>query len=1217
MAQASTFPTFLSVDFDNDTGFRDFRLGAAEAGNAVKRQFEKDMADVQGVIKNALKMPTGASGGLNLDVSSMKASAVEAARSAQALRILAKAREEDARALGDHSAATRRDIQVMQAAAIEAEQEARALATRAATYDRLQTEINRTGNQMTAFTGTNRRLADAQRQVSQASIGAGQQLQDIAISLYSGQRAGVVFAQQLPQMAFALSALEGNTNKTLGRIGAFATFLSGPWGVAIGIAAVAAGTLIAKLWEGEKAMEAMRVASDNTGAAQSALGQMFDLTTGKITSNTQALRDNIYMQMVAMQQKAIIARTEGEKALAESGRGRTSALDRFTTRAQAYATGNGGIINFAEQHLAAQEAAGRRFEGLGRGVAQGGLSREAAGKILEAQRKKLGDETYFGLQDYLNRSAEEFSAAKAARDMQAALGGKLSADLMKPAKPTKPKKGGGSDEVQKAREIEDAVGRAANAVSSLRGQFDEAPRDIDRATKAALDFDKILKEIERREKDGKRTDADKKKDEETKRLIEDAQKRLLPEFKQRPVNDRIKAADKELQVQRLLIQGRVDEADKLSLTHDLMRQVGVQTEEQLQIELRRRGITAEQLDLMYKQAEQARENDRIMARMDRGVRSSRSQIAELGRAYSSIEQSVASLPDDARGALKGLVGNLRQQVNEIIARRVTDSLFGNLFAKLEGELRGKKPIDAATTNYVESTVRANTALIDLTETFIYASSAFRGAANDNALSAGKDLANTASQILKGASKSAGDAYDPNAEIVVSGNRGKSKIDRQQQQAADAMEKSSRSLREVAKGALEGAFIGQTASSLVFGNKGSSAGSAIGGALGKFAGEALGKTIGGTLGKFAGPLGSIAGGLLGGAIGGLFKKTPKGSATITGVDGDPTYSGSGKLRAGVTGLAGGVQDQLGRIADALGGDIGGFAVSIGQRKKKFTVDPTGKGRTKGSGVQQYATEEEAVMAALRDAILDGAVRGIKAGAQRLLQSGKDLEKQLQKAADFQSVFDRLKEFRDPVGAALDTLDREFGRLKSIFAEAGASAAEYADLEALYGLERSKAIEEATSRVAGSLKDLYADLTIGDNGKSLRDRLGAAQAAYDPLKARVEAGDRSAYDAFAKAAQDLLGIQREFSGSQSPYFALLDEVTRMTKTAIDRETNIVSIATNRDTPFASNGAANQSYQPVVSAIDRTNEILVSGFRQLLAANGGSSGIRLDGFVTAPLR
>ena len=164
-----------------------------------------------------------------------------------------------------------------------------------------------------------------------------------------------------------------------------------------------------------------------------------------------------------------------------------------------------------------------------------------------------------------------------------------------------------------------------------------------------------------------------------------------------------------------------------------------------------------------------------------------------------------------------------------------------------------------------------------------------------------------------------------------------------------------------------------------------------------------------------------------------------------------------------------------------------------------------------------------------------------------------------------------------------------------AEAGASAEEYAQLEELYGIERAKAVKEAAERVTASLKGLYDELTVGNDALSLRSRLGFAKEKYDPLAKRVAAGDVSAYDDYAAAARELLDIQRQFSGSQSEYFRLLDEITALTKTRIDAEANVASIAAARGSPFTANGqpvnvAVDNS--AVVSAIDAQTQALLAG-------------------------
>ncbi|HUD29732.1 MAG TPA: hypothetical protein VMQ93_12725, partial [Novosphingobium sp.] len=114
-------------------------------------------------------------------------------------------------------------------------------------------EASRDGT--TAF----RSVINSSGAVRVALLQSGQQMQDFAIQVYSGQSATVAMAQQLPQLAFALSGLEGNTNKTYDTIGRFATFLSGPWGLAVGLGVGVLGTLAVEFLgagnEAEKATE--------------------------------------------------------------------------------------------------------------------------------------------------------------------------------------------------------------------------------------------------------------------------------------------------------------------------------------------------------------------------------------------------------------------------------------------------------------------------------------------------------------------------------------------------------------------------------------------------------------------------------------------------------------------------------------------------------------------------------------------------------------------------------------------------------------------------------------------------------------------------------------------------------------------------------------------------------------------------------------------------
>ncbi len=229
---------------------------------------------------------------------------------------------------------------------------------------------------------------------------------------------------------------------------------------------------------------------------------------------------------------------------------------------------------------------------------------------------------------------------------------------------------------------------------------------------------------------------------------------------------------------------------------------------------------------------------------------------------------------------------------------------------------------------------------------------------------------------------------------------------------------------------------------------------------------MGAQVGGAIGSAAfGPVGAIAGSILGGVLGGMLKKTKTGSATISQIAGQgmqTALSGnSAALRDVANTMATGLLKGLGSMAEQLGGTLGGnVKVSLGMRNKDFVVDPTGGGRTKGAGVKNFGTDEAAAVAYVTQlAIQQGIVTGISAGAQTLIRAGNDLNEQVQKALKFDQVFKDLVNESDPLRASLDELSVEMEKLKVIFAEAGASAADYAKLEELYAIKQAKAIFEA--------------------------------------------------------------------------------------------------------------------------------------------------------------
>jgi hypothetical protein len=181
--------------------------------------------------------------------------------------------------------------------------------------------------------------ANAQRNSLQ---NLGFQLNDVATMFALGASPMQIFAAQggqiiqvLQQMAGASAQsggaaeeagtdIEGMGDKVLetadkakdmgGKLGAVASFLGGPWGIAITVALTALSPFIGRLFEAEDALEGVEFASSKLGDAQAILGGVLDKTTGQINTQSQALLALARAQAIAgrigAQQRQAAARSE-------------------------------------------------------------------------------------------------------------------------------------------------------------------------------------------------------------------------------------------------------------------------------------------------------------------------------------------------------------------------------------------------------------------------------------------------------------------------------------------------------------------------------------------------------------------------------------------------------------------------------------------------------------------------------------------------------------------------------------------------------------------------------------------------------------------------------------------------------------------------------------------------------------------------------------------
>lgn len=1168
------------------------------------------------------------------------------------------------------------------------------------------------------------RSVGAQRAMRQAMLQSGQQLQDIAISLYSGQQASVVFAQQLPQLAFAFTGLEGSANKTQARIGRLANFLSGPWGLAVGLAVGVVGTLISEMLglgdETEKTEKKSRsfievlndskssweevakaardyadqqeknrqvtLASIATEAAATAerlksaiaireqlkadLEAYESITRRGAQSESQDVvrqgafaRADRTRQAITENQKSLDALTAaagevvikaadtiakiqsdptakitaGFDVLRDSARKTIKDVDALAARLAELNRQEAAALKAARDATRASSSANRQYGreidvDQARSIAVGAGLRVTSGLRSRAEQQRLYD-TVRTPQNPV--ALPGTSAHERGNALDIAFGAGVSPASIRKAfqdegvRLTKILKetghyhiewstSGADKAVREAQQVEDYGKRAAESIARITERFDAQPRAIDQATQATRQLDDITKELGERNLLNPDAVAQ----------IEKA-RAAIADFKQRPFDDFERETNRQLQVQGLVLSGREREADVLQETWRIAESIGFETKDQVRF---------------VRDVVEARYDE--MQAMER-IRDVQSAYLDATR---SVRQEVEAILSG-----QGKFSNFKTIFRNLQGRVLTEQIFGDVFRDLDTWVKKNTGLGRATDEFTQSTEKAGDALERLSKrvdainmpTGTVTGGTRAAAANDN-------------QSLQNAFDAQfGAPLGPNGEIIVTGRR--PVLSPEQKKAAKlaievpkgtvlAMspqsyfdEMSNRLGVRLAEalnstfgtgffsrfqGVISGAFSGSATGGIPGGiigaikgidglpkefskvlgkaGEGAATGTAAAGIM-KALGiktSTTGAQIGGAIGSALPiPGGQIIGSILGGLVGGLFKKTKYGSATIGNLDGvlgvTGTTGNSGQYIKAAGENADSILSGIDRIAQALGATVNASAgaVSIGYYKGKVRVDPTGAGRTKSQVDFGKDGLAEAIQYATLDLIKDGVLTGLRQGTQTLLKNAKDLDSGLQKAVDFEGVFAQLKAIKDPVGAALDALDKEFGRLQTVFKEASASTEEYASLEELYAIKRKDAIEKANEQMLSSLKSLLSDLNTGDNGLSLRDRETAARAAYDPLAARLRAGDTTAFDDFTAAARSLLEIERQIYGSQAGYFNFFNEVKALSQSAVDTQTAIATASANRDDPFSKAPLTGTDNAGIISAIDNQTSTLAS---ELKAAN-----------------
>ncbi len=1194
--------------------FADLATKARASAAGIRDSFGQSFAEVQKLADQSLKLPRTTSGSLDLsgEITSLRqaaAAADEKAAVARELNVAMLAASSSSRTVTE---SMRLEADAAMVAARAEEADAGAIRQRILALEAVQVELNKTTSATLGHTrAANDNVVSAGQQ-RQSAIMLGQQLQDFSVQVVSGQSVATAFSQQIGQASFALQGMGG-------KLAGVAAFLTTPWGIAATIGLTLFAPLVAKILEGNNALEdavdKLKKDAEQTKITAKAHDIFAKSIEGQIDAQRK-LNDELKKGLQTQQQIEQGKLGDARKSLVDQTKSRPAAVKELQAAQQRLAEIKRQI------NTPVLGSDGSEVMGLTIAAAQAekrvAKAKEAL-KTLNASIASAQSSIRMAEIPLAEREvADSLDASKAATDRYTeALGrlrkerasGKISSDQFKAS--LKAETTARDDALEAERKRKAAANSKPPSIGSQitseqgRGILSAAQKYTGARENTAS---------------GKATLKD---------LFGTAGLSLDPE----------KTAWCAAFVNAVLAGQGIKGNGSLGARSFLNYGTATSKPEAGDIVVLRTGKTQEHVGFYAGEGRNGRVNVTGGNQSNGQVSTTsfpRSQVEAFRRAptasasYSAELKATATAAREAEQETKRLDAALDQILDKFDPAADAARKYREELVEIDKLAKAGKITPDQQITYVRNAKRdysaAQTAEAANNFRIIMGPEEVDGAIN--AWQAGVAAAGDQMQVdaenagiaftdqvrdgIAGAADLLGiringparNLLQPGGVEKPAGDAAKSLIDGLRN---SPLKISTESLDRLEKGigsVLSGASYGQLGGSLfasITGGKQNQLGSAVGGALGKVAGDALGKTVasavGGTLGKTlggaAGPLGAIAGGIVGSVIGGLFKKTTQASSTLTfGSDGlaAGTAKGNGTAeKAAASASANSVVGSLNRIAEALGGSVtGAGSVSIGYRPGHkdgaYRVDTTGQGKL--TGVLAFATEEEAVRAAIADALSDGVISGISAASKKILAAGGDLEKALSKALMIEAVPKDLKAMVDPVGAAIDELNAKFQKTVDALKEGGATAEQMTQAQQLYDLQLAQ-VKNSTASASQGLKDFLAGMKIGSSSPySLRDQEQSAKAALQPFLAQISAGQSIDQGKYQSAAQAFLDIERQLYGSTQAYFDQLDAVQAATNKAIGTIDNATPIGGSVDSPFVK--ATAESAAATAAAVKTANEM-----------------------------
>lgn len=1018
--------------------------------------------------------------------------------------------------------------------------------------------------------------------------------------------------------------------------GGLAAFMAGPYGAAIIGVITVLGLLGSKLFSTSNAtnvtaasMESAASAADSFGSAQSMLGKIIDLTTGKLRTQNAVLIQTIKLQaqlnLLDAQKRLkdltggggtpLVAPRPGTTGAMGVGGGDIDAAVRAAAAQRTQQAGLdailkslGGVVNNTALAQKDPEAYSRQInkaiESAIGGVDRLSASGKVAGQSLESVKKKILD---------LGTAGNDQAAA--IQSLGVIAGGPIPDSLKPDARTRKPK---APPKPKSTAPLEEFGEDARDKIADIVGQFNDLPPAVKQAERTIRDLDDIIDDLSRKKPPGfeetiksaneakaavegglirsfteafkaPETLADKARasigqlDEIISRLgkekplgfeqlIKDAEaaKVAVEDGLARPYNDFVRDQEDSLRIVGLMTQGRTDEAEALRIIIGLEKQSGPLTA------ARKDAILA---TVQALKAEQ-RELDVLREKQQKYLNALADVKAAVIGVFTGGIEGIKQLPERLMSAFTNLLGE-----------RLFEKFFGDIYRELEDQISGTSVVKDASDRMAVAVDKASGSILKLGDAANAAASKLTGAAGGDGTTApgddGEEIVVTGSRIPR----------DPAGFMsYVIEKLGKGVLG----------EEAARTIGKFAGKGLEGAVVGAMVAGFarVVGLKLNSTGSSIGGALGGMAASAFGLP----------PIvGQIAGSILGGLVGNLFSKPKYGTAVLTSATGDVTATGRGDEAIGsATGIGGSVQQGLRNIAEQLGATLGSFDNVVGTWDGRYRVRTTSAGWNGQGGLNfqgnsannlhDFENESDAIAFAIRDAILDGAVQGLSSAMQQALRSSDDIEAAIREAL-------KVREVEQLIGGLGSTLKKTFDDFDKIAADRVRIARQYgldiAKVEEINAAQRAKLVEDTLKQRVGSLTDFLNRLKFGDLFEGdASQRRASLLTEIGTVQTQAEAGEEGAADRLAELRGLLVQTSRDAFGTAGSEYATdrTDSISSVQR-VIDMENERVRVAAGlqqatTDAIVAGNDLTNETNDLLAVTNARLNEIAA-------ALAGGGSG------------